>query len=49
MILLGYYKNEDHIADTYNTLARRFGMELNPDEVTDEVNNHQGDLSLIHI
>ncbi len=43
VILLGYYKNEDHIADTCNSLARRFGMELNPDEVTDEVNNHQGD------
>ncbi len=43
VILLGYYKNEDHIADTCNTLARRFGMELNPDEVVDEVNNHNGD------
>ncbi len=43
VILLGYYKNEDHIADTCNTLARRFGMELNPDEVTDATNNHNGD------
>ena len=43
VILLGYYKNEDRIADTCNTLARRFGMELNPDEVTDEENNHGGD------
>ncbi len=43
VILLGYYKNEDHIADTCNTLARRFGMELNPDEITDEINNHEGD------
>ncbi|ADO44662.1 MAG: hypothetical protein KNN13_09235 [Hydrogenobacter thermophilus] len=43
VILLGYYKNEDRIADTCNTLAKRFGMELNGDEVTDEVNNHQGD------
>jgi hypothetical protein len=43
VILLGYYKNEDHIADTCNTLARRFGMELNPDEVTDETNNHNAD------
>lgn len=43
VILLGYYKNEDRIADTCNTLARRFGMELNPGEVIDEVNNHQGD------
>jgi hypothetical protein len=43
VLLLGYYKNEDRIADTCNTLARRFGMELNPDEVTDEKNNHDGD------
>ncbi|NPA33277.1 MAG: ThuA domain-containing protein [Aquificae bacterium] len=43
VILAGYYKNEDKIADTCNTLARAFGMELNPDEVTDEVNNHKGD------
>ncbi|MDQ7082471.1 MAG: hypothetical protein Q9N34_05580 [Aquificota bacterium] len=43
VILLGYYKNEDRIADTCNSLARRFGMELNPDEVTDEENNHNGD------
>ena len=43
VILLGYYKNEDHIADTCNTLARSFGMELNSDEVTDEKNNHNGD------
>ncbi len=43
VILAGYYKNEDRIADTCNTLARHFGMELNPDEVTDEVNNHEGE------
>jgi len=43
VILLGYYKNEDSIADTCNTLARRFGMELNSDEVTDEKSNHNGD------
>ncbi len=43
VILLGYYKNEDKIADTCNTLARAFGMELNCDEVTDEVNNYKGD------
>ncbi len=43
VILLGYYKNEDRIADTCNTLARAFGMELNGDEVTDKVNNHKGD------
>ncbi len=43
VILLGYYKNEDHIADTCNTLARAFGMELNPDEVIDEVSNYDND------
>lgn len=43
VILLGYYKNQDGIADTCNTLARRFGMELNSDEITDEINNYQGD------
>ena len=43
VILLGYYKNEDRIADTCNTLAKAFGMELNGDEVTDDVNNHNGD------
>jgi hypothetical protein len=47
VILLGYYKDEDRIAQTCNTLARRFGMELNPDEVTDEVNNHEGDPYLV--
>jgi len=43
VILAGYYKNEDKIADTCNTLARAFGMELNSDEVRDEVSNHKGD------
>lgn len=44
---MGYYKNEDRIADTCNTLAKRFGMELNGDEVTDAVNNHQGDMYFV--
>lgn len=43
VILLGYYKNEDHIADTCNTLAKNFGMILNSDEVVDEINNHDKD------
>jgi hypothetical protein len=43
VIILGYYKNEDHIADTVNTLATHFGLRMNPDEVTDEVNNLDGD------
>ncbi len=47
VILLGYYKNEDRIAETCNSLARRFGMELNPDEVTDDKNNHRNDPYLV--
>jgi len=43
VIILGYYKNEDRIADTVNSLASAFGLKMNPDEVTDEVNNHKGD------
>ncbi len=47
VILLGYYKNEDRIAETCNTLARRFGMELNGDEVMDSESNHEGDPYLL--
>jgi len=43
VVILGYYKNEDNIADTVNTLATAFGLKMNPDEVTDKVNNHNGD------
>jgi len=43
VIILGYYKNEDNIADTVNTLASTFGLKMNPDEVTDEKSNHKGD------
>jgi len=43
VIILGYYKNEDHIADTVNSLATHFGLKMNPDEVTDETNNLDGD------
>jgi len=43
VLILGYYKNEDNIADTINTLATAFGLKMNPDEVTDEKNNHKGD------
>ena len=43
VIILGYYKNEDHIADTVNSLATHFGLKMNPDEVTDELNNLNGD------
>ncbi len=43
VVILGYYKNEDNIADTVNTLAKAFGLEMNPDEVTDPENNHNND------
>jgi len=43
VIILGYYKNEDNIADTVNTLATAFGLKMNGDEVTDPVNNHNND------
>jgi len=43
VILLGYYKNEDGVADACNSLAARFGLHLNPDVVLDEGSNHRGD------
>ncbi len=43
VIILGYYKNEDSIADTVNSLATAFGLRMNDDEVTDKKSNHNGD------
>lgn len=43
VILLGYYKNEDGVADACNSLAARFGLHLNPDVVLDGSSNHQDD------
>lgn len=43
VILCGYYKNEDKIADNVNTLANQFGLHLNPDEVRDAHSNHKND------
>ncbi|NPB05238.1 MAG: ThuA domain-containing protein [Aquificae bacterium] len=43
VVILGYYKNEDFIADTVNSLATAFGLRMNPDEVTDPESNHGGD------
>lgn len=43
VVVLGYYNNEDDIATTVNSLTRHFGLELLDDEVTDEVNNYEGD------
>ena len=43
VIILGYYKNEDNIADTINSLSKHFGIIMNGDEVTDDKNNHNQD------
>ncbi|WP_457643397.1 hypothetical protein [Persephonella sp.] len=45
--IFGYYKNEDRIADTCNTLSKRFGIVFNGDIVTDNINNYEGDNLLI--
>ncbi len=45
--IFGYYKNEDRIADTINTLIEHFGMKHNGDIVIDEVNNDEGDNLMI--
>ncbi|MBK3331689.1 hypothetical protein GWK41_01250 [Persephonella atlantica] len=45
--IFGYYKNEDKIADTCNTLSERFGIHFNGDIVTDNVSNYEKDNLLI--
>ncbi|RMD47163.1 MAG: hypothetical protein D6834_01350 [Aquificota bacterium] len=45
--IFGYYKNEDRIADTCNTLSERFGIKFNGDIVIDNVNNYDSDNLLI--
>lgn len=45
--IFAYYKNEDRIADTCNTMSKRFGISFNGDIVTDEVNNYDNDNLLI--
>ncbi|WP_456382118.1 hypothetical protein [Persephonella sp.] len=45
--IFGYYKNEDRIADTCNTLSERFGIHFNGDIVVDNVNNYENDNLLI--
>ncbi len=45
--IFGYYKNEDRIADTCNTLSERFGIHFNGDIVTDKINNYDNDDLLI--
>jgi len=43
LIALGYYKNEDEIANTVNSLATAFGIRMNGDELIDPVNNYKND------
>ncbi len=43
IIVTGYYRNEDKIADVVNSLTENFGILLNKDEVVDEENNLDGD------
>jgi len=45
--IFGYYKNEDRIADTCNTLSTRFGIKFNGDIIIDNVNNYDKDNLLI--
>ncbi len=41
--IFGYYKNEDNIADTCNTMSERFGIRFNGDIVIDNINNYDND------
>ena len=43
VILLGYYNNEDGIADNVNSLASHFGIRLNKDAIIDNQNNFGDD------
>ncbi len=45
--IFAYYKNEDKIADTCNTMAERFGIKFNGDIITDSSNNYDNDNLLI--
>ena len=47
VFILGYYRNEDRIADAVNSLTKKFGLILNSDEITDEINNFGGDRYII--
>lgn len=47
VILCGYYNNEDNVADTINSLTKYFGIKLNKDKITDNVNNYDNDPFLI--
>jgi len=43
ILCLAYYKNEDFIADTCNSLAKVFNVKFHGDEITDPKNNYEND------
>ncbi len=43
VLCLAYYKNEDFIADTCNSLAKVFNVKFHGDEVTDKEHNYEND------
>ena len=47
ILIFGYYKNEDRIADTCNSLTKKFGIVFNGDIVVDNENNYENDDLLI--
>jgi len=46
--IFGYYKNEDRIADTINSLVKHFGLSHHGDVVTDAVHNEEDDPLFVH-
>ena len=47
VIIVGYYNNEDRIADTINSLSSHFGLFLRGDKVRDKLSNENGDDLLV--
>ena len=47
VIIGGYYKNEDRIADNINSLSSHFGLFLRSDEVRDKSSNDNSDNLLV--
>ncbi len=47
VVILGYFRNEDNVADNINSLTKRFGLELLNDEIFDDHHNHEGDERII--
>jgi len=47
IIMLGYYNNEDGVADAINSFVKKFGIYVLHDSVWDETNNYEGDKLLV--